>query len=87
MAEDYRCDADVAIVVAVVSVGAIVARAGLRLDVTAERLHSLSGETRRLLEDLSDERPVFIRAYVSPTLPEQLVQTRETLLGLLREWC
>jgi len=74
-----------AIVIAVVSVGAIVARASLRLDVTAERLHSLSDETRSLLDDLSDERPVFIQAYVSPTLPEQLVQTRETLLGLLRE--
>ncbi|MCS5670426.1 MAG: Gldg family protein, partial [Vicinamibacterales bacterium] len=74
-----------AIVVAVISVGAIVARASLRLDVTAERLHSLSGETRGLLADLSAERPVFIQAYVSPPLPEQLVQTRETLLGLLRE--
>ena len=74
-----------AIVVAVVSVGAIVTRANLRLDVTAERLHSLSGETRRLLGELTTDRPVFIQAYVSPTVPEQLVQTRETVLGLLRE--
>ena len=41
----------VAVGVALISVNALVSRAHLRLDVTAERLHALSPETRRVLLD------------------------------------
>jgi ABC-2 type transport system permease protein len=75
----------IAIVVAVVSANAILARAGLRVDVTAERLHSLSGETKQLLKEISNYRPVFIEAYISRDVPQQLVQTRTNLIGYLDE--
>ena len=74
-----------AIAMALVSVGVIVGRASVRLDVTAEQLHSLSAETRALIDDLPSDRPVFIQAYVSPTAPEPFVQTRSNIISILEE--
>ena len=74
-----------AILVALVSLGAISARAGFRLDVTAERLQSLSRETRALLAELPADRPVFIQAFISPEMPEPFVQARANLVSVLQE--
>ncbi len=74
-----------AFAVALVSVGVLVNRLSVRIDVTAEQLHSLSGETHALLTELPEDRPVFIRAYVSPSVPEPFVQTRSNLISILEE--
>ncbi|MFQ5512656.1 MAG: Gldg family protein [Candidatus Krumholzibacteriia bacterium] len=74
-----------AVVVAVIAFNTLVGRATLRVDLTAGRLHSLSGETRRLVKDLSDDRPVLVQAYLSKEVPEQYIQTRANLYGLLKE--
>ena len=75
----------VAVAVVLVSLGTVVGRTNVRLDVTAERLHTLSDETRSLLAELPTDRPVFIRAFISPIVPEPYVQTRSNLLSLLEE--
>jgi ABC-2 type transport system permease protein len=75
----------VALAVALVAANAVAGRATVRLDVTGERLSSVSAETRRLLAELPDDRPVFVQAFLSPNVPEPFVQARSNLIGILEE--
>ncbi|MCY4187419.1 MAG: Gldg family protein [Bryobacterales bacterium] len=76
----------VALLVAVAGVTVLVGRLGGRLDATAERLHSLSPDTRELIESLAAERPVFVQAYLSPEVPRRYVQARSNVISLLRQF-
>ena len=67
------------------SLVALAERTHARLDLTAEKLFSLSPQTRSLLDAIPADRPVIVQAFISSDMPEQLVQTRENLLGILRE--
>jgi len=58
----------------------------VRADLSEERISSLSTDTRRLLRDLETSRPIDIKAYVSPTVPEDYTQTRLNLLNMLRQF-
>ncbi|MFH2002535.1 MAG: Gldg family protein [Planctomycetota bacterium] len=75
-----------AVAVILLSSNVLFARFGGRLDVTEERLSSLSDETYQILEELSPDRPVYIQAWVSDEMPETYLRTRDTLLGLLKEY-
>ena len=75
----------VALVVALAALTTLVARLGVRVDATSERIHSLSSQTRSLVRGLDPERPVFIQAFVSPDVPEAYVQTRTNLLSTLKQ--
>ena len=74
-----------AILVALVALNILAARADVRFDATAEKLQSLGLETKRLLASLPAGRTVLAQAFVSREVPEEYVQQRENLLSTLRE--
>lgn len=74
-----------ALAVSLASLVVLGGRTRARLDLTAEQLSSLSAETEALVAALPDDRPVIIQAFISPEMPQPLVQTRENVLGILRE--
>lgn len=76
----------IALLVALGGATVLVGRIGGRVDTTAERLHSLSPDTRALIAGLDSERPVFIQAYLSPEVPRRYVQTRNNIVAMLREF-
>ncbi|MBX3414925.1 MAG: Gldg family protein [Pirellulales bacterium] len=75
----------VALIVLVLGVNVVLAHHDARLDVTTERLSSLSPKTQAILQELDPKRPIHIEAFVSPEVPESYVQTRLDLLTMLRE--
>jgi len=75
-----------ALLAIVTSVTLLASTTRLRLDVTAEKIHSLSPETRALLAGLNPRQPVFIQAYFSPEVPRSYVDARTNLVNMLREF-
>jgi ABC-2 type transport system permease protein len=75
-----------AMLVIVASLTVLTSRLGGRVDLTAERLHSLSDETVELIGQLDPERPVFIQAFMSRDVPRRYLQTRNNIVNALREF-
>ena len=75
-----------AMLVTVASLTVLTGRLGGRVDVTAERLHSLSGQTVELIGELDPDRPVFIQAFLSRDVPRSYLQTRNNIVNVLREF-
>ena len=69
-----------------VGVAMVLRAVDVRADLSEEQISSLAPDTRRLLAALESDRPVDIRAYVSPTVPEDYAQTRLNLLNMLRQF-
>ena len=75
-----------AVAVALASLNVLVGRSGFGMDVTSERLNTLSPESIKLIKQIPADRPVFIQAYYSPEVPREYVETKADLIGLLKEF-
>ncbi|MBL8851683.1 MAG: Gldg family protein [Planctomycetaceae bacterium] len=73
-----------ALAIALISVNYI-AQGAPRLDLTQERLYTLSETTHNILKNVDRKTPVTIQAYLSPQVPEQYADIHRRLIGLLRE--
>ena len=72
--------------VMVAAVSTLAANSRVRVDLTAEQVHSLAPETLALLGGLDPARPVFIQAFFSPDVPRSYVTVRNHLSATLREF-
>lgn len=72
--------------VAAVAVTVILVQWLQPLDATLERTHSLSAESKKLLEKLDGKRTVLVTAFVSKEVPEDLVAQKRSLLNLLDQF-
>ena len=75
-----------ALVVALVGLNVVIARAGMRHDNSEEKLFTLSSESSKLIGQIPTDKPVYIQAYYSPEVPREYVEAKANLLGLLREY-
>lgn len=75
----------VALAAALIGFNVLLARIDLRIDVTAERLHSLSDQTKQSIAALPSDSPVLIQAYLSKDVPRNYVEVRSTLVNTLQE--
>lgn len=57
----------------------------VQFDLTAERLNSMTSETKKLIDSIQPDRPVTIEAYISPEVPRRYVQAKGQMERLLHE--
>mgnify|MGYP001252669187 CR=1 FL=1 len=59
---------------------------GLQVDLTSESLYSLSETTVDLIAKIDKDNPVTIQAFLSPSVPRDIVNQHTRLKGLLRQY-
>jgi ABC-2 type transport system permease protein len=76
----------VSLAITLISANSLLANVNRRIDMTSERLYTLTPTTKRLLSELRAERPVMIQAFVSQSVPREYVSVKTSLLGLLAQY-
>ena len=82
----YLCRAASLIVIAA-ALNVVAEASNVRCDATAEKVSSLSPDTEKLIAglDMKNRPPIVMEAYISPSVPENYVQTRLNLINALHE--
>jgi ABC-type uncharacterized transport system involved in gliding motility auxiliary subunit len=82
----YLCRA-LSLIVIAAALNVVAEAANFRYDATAEKVSSLSPETEKLIAglDMKNRPPIVMEAYISPSVPENYVQTRLNLINALHE--
>jgi ABC-2 type transport system permease protein len=57
-----------------------------KADMTAENFYTLSPTTAAILNGIDKDQQITIQAFVSDDVPAEFINTRKTLLGLLKEF-
>ncbi len=76
----------VALAVILISVNVIVSYGSSRIDMTNEKVYSLSQTTKDLISKIDEKNPVTIEAFISPEVSREYVPVRKRLIGLLQEY-
>ncbi len=58
----------------------------VRFDMSEGKISSLSPDTKKLMQELESEQPIYVDAFISGDVPEQYVKTRLNLLSMLKEF-
>ena len=58
----------------------------LNIDLTTEKLFTLSSSTNDLIAKITKDRPVKIQAFISADVPREQVTIQKRLKGLLRQY-
>lgn len=76
----------VSLAVILISLNVIVSYGSSRIDMTNEKIFSLSQTTKDLISKIDEKNPVTIEAFISPEVSREYVPIRKRLIGLLREY-
>lgn len=72
--------------VILISANVIASYGSSRIDMTSEKVYSLSQTTKDLIAKIDEKNPVTIEAFISPEVSREYVPIRKRLIGLLREY-
>ncbi|MCA9018112.1 MAG: Gldg family protein, partial [Planctomycetaceae bacterium] len=76
----------VSLAVILISANVIASYGSSRIDMTNEKVYSLSQTTKDLIAKIDEKNPITIEAFISPEVSREYVPIRKRLIGLLREY-